>query len=341
MKYKVINNNMIDEVHTRSEYLYDNYCLDKKLTPETFIASIKTTYYKFDAAVYKPGYIVSLADTFSALFDSLEEKRAVVDIGAGTGESYWLVKGSEYNFSKYYFIEPFQSMIDKFDDKDNSKVVIVNDYFESDKCTELISKEKKPIIFIMCAVLRTIDNINEFIDILKQNMQQGDQLFLPVEPNNEYFGKYYKFLLTIMKPLGFSVLVYRKAKDFILINIKNNRNDSVKLNDTHPLDRSLTHLQKTGIVNDKFTTTMLYAIVYYNNYLCWMSLDIPDKDNEGFFTIDQVAERLGCEVTEFNSRTYLYGVSFGVPILDNYIENILKKTFPNKGSTFTAVMTKL
>jgi hypothetical protein len=127
----------------------------------------------------------------------------------------------------------------------------------------------------------------------------------------------------------------------LLENIKNNRNKPGKLNGMHPLDQSLYHLQKTGVVNDKFTIIMLYAIVYYNNYSCWRSIDIPDQYNEGFFTIDQVADRLGCEVNAFNTRTYLYGASFGVPILDNYIENILKKLFPNKGATFSAAMTKL
>jgi ubiquinone/menaquinone biosynthesis C-methylase UbiE len=337
MKYRVIDNHIIPK-NTRAEYLYNTYCLDKALTPQTFVESVKTAYYKYDAYGYQPDYVKTLKPSFSAFLQNLSEGGVIVDIGAGTGASYWLVKNSEYEFSKYYFVEPFQSMIDQFDDKNNSKVVIVNDYFESKKCTELVREVKKPKIFIMCGVLRILDNINEFIDILKQNMQQGDKFFLPVEPNNEYFGKYYKFMLTIMIPYIITVRVYRKVKQLLLKVNKHNKGDQ---DNVDGMTKVLHNLQKAGVVNDKFTTTMLYAIVNYNNYLCWRSIDIPDQYNEGFFTIDQVAERLGCKVTQFNSRTYLYGVSFGVPILDNYIENILKKIFPNKGSTFSAVMTKL
>ena len=265
MKYKPLSD--AHSLSMRSNYLKNKYCPNELISSKNFVEQIKTAYYKYDAPLYQPGYNQSLKTQFDSFFHNLREDKIIVDIGAGTGDSYWLVKNSSYSFSKYYFIEPFKSMIDKFEDKDNSKVVIVNDYFESTKCTEMIRKEKKPIIFIMCAVLRTIDNIDEFIDILKMNLKYGDQIFLPVEPNNEYFGKYYKYLTTIIKPLIISRLVLKKAKDLIIRNYSSAKN-SEKIDEKSPLVNALDHLKKTRIVNDEFTVTMLYAIVYYNNYFC-------------------------------------------------------------------------
>mgnify|MGYP000677940824 CR=1 FL=1 len=48
MKYKVINN-IKKAIHTRAEYLYNEFCLNQTLTLEIFIERVKTTYYKFNA----------------------------------------------------------------------------------------------------------------------------------------------------------------------------------------------------------------------------------------------------------------------------------------------------
>ena len=328
MKYKIIDNQSTPE-NTRAEYLYNTFCLDERLTPKKFVDCVKTAYYKYNAEVYQPAYAEKLKHPFNEFLNNLTGEACIIDIGAGTGESYWLVKGSGYVFNKYFYIEPFKQMISQFKDKENQKVVIVNDYFESQKCTDLIKVIKGKKIFIMCAVLRTLDDINEFLDILSQEMQQGDKLFLPIEPNNEYFGKYYKLIL----PFFFITRVYGKVRQLLLAKSKNKLDG---FNDKHPLDKSLQYLRETGVVNDEFTKGMLYAIVYYNNYLCWRSINIPDQYNEGFFTVDQVVERLSCEVTEFNTWTYLYGITPS----NNWIEKILHKLFPNSGSTFTAVLTK-
>lgn len=185
-------------------------------------------------------------------------------------------------------------------------------------------------IFVMCAVFRTLDNVNRFLNILDQCMQQGDKLFLAIEPNNEYFGKYYK----LMAPFFFIKKVYNKVRQLLLLKSKNKLDN---FNYKDPLDKSIQFLRETGVVNDDFNKEMLYAIVYYNNYLCWKNINIPEQYNEGFFTIDQVVERLSCEVTRFNTWTYLYGISSP----DNWIEKILNKFFPNNGSTFGALLTKI
>jgi len=265
---------------------------------------------------------------------------AVVDIGAGTGDSYWLVRNTKYNFSKYYFVEPFGSMIEKFGDKNHSDVVIVNDYLESETCSAAMSEDRNRKVFIMCASLRTIDQMGRFLGVLKKEMQKGDVFFLAIEPNNEYFGKYYKFMM----PLLFSKRVYRKVKSILLrisSPLKRGAGASVNGFDSlHTLDKSLKHLQEKKVVNDKFTREMLYAMVYYNNYLCWRNIDIPENHNDGFFTIEQVAEALDCKISDFSTRTYLYGADMGFEFADGMIEKGLHFLAPRHGSTFSATLVK-
>ncbi len=115
MKYRVINNQHTPK-NTRAEYLYNTFCLDRELTPETFVDCVKTAYYKYDAEVYQPSYNKTLKPAFNKFFNSLtnDDGGGVVDIGAGTGESYYLVKGTAYDFTKYYYVEPFKKMINQF-----------------------------------------------------------------------------------------------------------------------------------------------------------------------------------------------------------------------------------
>jgi SAM-dependent methyltransferase len=336
MKYKAISGDDTPSQKTRVDYLYDNFCIDETLTPQTFIHHVKAAYYKYDAEVYNPDHTHTLLPTFQTIFSQLtfNVEPVIVDIGAGSGQTYDLVKRTEFKFSKYYFIEPFQSMIDQFDDKDDEKIVVICDYYEGSYCTKLLKDEKGSKLFIMCASMRTLDNINEFIDILKLNMKIGDILVLPLEPNNPYFGSYFKILL----PFIFCVRVLKKVRATF-----NPKRSSLPAGakDSHPLFKSLEHLKTTGVVGSKFNTTMLYAVIYYNNYHAWRGIEIPDEYNDGFFTIAQVAERLGGEVSHLKTKEYLYGFSFGLAKLDDFLERTLAKLFPTKGATLTAVITKI
>jgi hypothetical protein len=70
MKYKeIVNDKTV--IHTRAEYLYNTFCLDKALTPKTFVDSVKTAYYKYDAEVYQPGYAFYLKPKFSSFLQNL------------------------------------------------------------------------------------------------------------------------------------------------------------------------------------------------------------------------------------------------------------------------------
>ena len=334
MRYKVIATDKASSQKTRAEYLFQEYCLKETMTPKDFIHKVKTAYYKYNAEVYNPGYAVTLVPAFKKVLSDLpvEIDQVIVDIGAGSGQVYDLVTAEKFKFTKYYFIEPFQSMIDQFDHKDDGKVFVICDYFESPYCTKLLNDEKGSKLFIMCAALRTLDNINEFADSLKSNMKPGDKLFLPLEPNNDYFGSYYKALM----PFVFGVRVLNKIRAVLSKNLY----PPVETNDKHPLVKSLEYLKKTGVVNAEFNSSLLYAIVYYNNYHAWLAIDIPEDYNDGFFTIAQLAKRLGGEVTEFKTNTYLYGFSFGVARIDGFIEKMLGKFFPSLGASLTAVITK-
>lgn len=335
MKYKVINNHDIVE-KTRAEYLFNQFCIDKKLDVKTFVHQIKVAYYKYDAPLYNPSHTKTISPTFQALLSDLsfETEPAIIDIGAGSGQSYELVKSTSLKFGKYYLIEPFQSMLDEFDGKNDDKVVLICDYFESAACIKLLLREKRPKIFMMCGVLRTLDNLNEFIDVLKENMKEGDKFILPLEPNNDYFGHYFKILL----PLIFGVRVIKKVQTTIGLNA---HHSPIKFKEKSSLDLSLEYLQSTGVVSSKFTIGMMYAIVNYNNFHSWRKIKIPEKYNDGFFTMDQVADRLGAEVTQFKTHTYLYGFSSGMKKLDNFLEAILTKLLPKKASTVVTLITKL
>tara|TARA_B100001564_G_C20627801_1_gene665547 strand:+ start:121 stop:1038 length:918 start_codon:yes stop_codon:yes gene_type:complete len=305
------------------------------MSADSFVHHVKDIYYKHDAILYSPNYVQTQKRKFKDLQKILPpDCYAIVDIGAGTGESYKIFKMIDLHFEKYYFIEPFSKMIEQFDYKDDKKVVLLNDYFESESCLGLLKKEAKPKLYVMCAVLRTLNNINEFGDILKENMQTGDRLFLPVEPNNNYFGKYFKYL----KPF---ILMKRLLLKLMGIFSINKTKSETVITEKDPLSHALSELKENKIVNEAFTRDMIYAIVYCNNFLCWKNIDVPEKYNEGFFDIKEFAKRAECEIEKIDVEKYLYGFSFGVRFIDQIIEKVLNILFPNKGSTISVLIRKL
>ena len=336
MKYKTINN--VRHSHSRAEYLFNEFCIDKTLTQEAFVESLKTAYYKFDAPLYHLAHRKYLEKPFMKLFKSIPEGGSIVDIGAGTGDSYWLTKYTKYTFKTYYYVEPFQAMINQFSDKNDTAVRIVNDYFESAQCMELFKKDKNQKIFIMSGVLRTLNNIDVFMEALKKNMNKGDVFFLAIEPNNEYFSGFYYKLMPI---LLFNIRVFRKIKaaSLWLVNRSKNTPLDSKNQEIHPLQKSLKFLQNSGIVSDQFTSTMLYGIVNYNNYHSWKNINVPEKFNDGFFTIKQGAQSLDCNIDDLSTHGYLYGVRFPNKLFEK-IEGVLQSLFPKKGSTMSAVLIK-
>ena len=70
MRYNIIDNQSAPK-NTRAEYLYNTFCLDERLTPETFVECLKTAYYKYDAEIYQPGYAEKLKPSFNEFFNNL------------------------------------------------------------------------------------------------------------------------------------------------------------------------------------------------------------------------------------------------------------------------------
>lgn len=324
MKFKETNASAL----TRADYLYEKFCTDSSLSPETFIEAIKTAYYKYDAVVYNIGYANLLKKSFSALFDSLPKGHRIVDIGAGTGETFQAVKNTGYIYESYFFIEPFKSMSDQFHYNEADKITILNDYFEGTENT--IPNTDIPTVYILCGVLRTMDKLPLFLQNIHMRMRKGDILFLPIEPNNTYFYKFYGLL----KPLLFGKRVWNKIKKTVSKLIHPANTSASKASSVHPLNQALKYLQENGIVNTGFTTEILYAVVYYNNYLLWRGIPIPKKYNDGFFTIHQVAADIECEIAAFNTWSYFYSLNFP------FGERIIQALFPKSGSTFSVVLRK-
>ena len=105
----------------------------------------------YDPEVYAPNYTATLSNVFSDLFSELSfVLPAVIDIGAGTGQSKELVKSTNLEFDKYYFIEPFKSMIDKFNGGNDDRIFLVCDYFESSVYAALLSSETTKNLFNVC-----------------------------------------------------------------------------------------------------------------------------------------------------------------------------------------------
>lgn len=324
MKFKEINNNKVYSL-TRANYLYNNYCIDKTLDAQSFIETIKTAYYKYDALVYNIGYSELLKEPFVKVFKQLPRGYNIVDIGGGTGETFTLVKNTGYEYKKYFFIEPFKAMSDQFKYKQNDNVEIINNYFES---TKQFEDENVPTIYIVCGVLRTMDQLSFFLENVKLRMKKDDILFLPIEPNNNYFANQYNLL----KPFLFSKRVLNKLKRVwgSLPRTKKVR-DSNKLM-LHPLEQALKYLKDSNKVNNDFTTQMLYAVVYYNNYLLWKDINVPEEYNDGFFTIKQVASAIDCQIEFFDTWSYFYSLNFIQG------EKVMHKLFPKSGASFSAVL---
>ena len=75
MKYKeIVNDKTL--IHTRAEYLYNTFCLDKSLTPKTFVESVKTAYYKYDSVVYtQVGVAEGQKNTFGKIFNDVFSRK--------------------------------------------------------------------------------------------------------------------------------------------------------------------------------------------------------------------------------------------------------------------------
>ena len=342
MKFRELNGSKLK----RSEYLYSRYCADTSLNASLFIEKIKKTYYEFDSEHYELANRESFTAVYARMFKmALDSDASVVDIGAGTGDSYFLTKKTGFNFSKYYFVEPFESMINKFSDKNAPSVCIINDYFESNKLANILDKSNEQKIFLMSSVVRTLDDIDGFMGLLNNYMNHGDYLFLPVEPNNKYFGKYHRSFMSVFSLILFPERVVRKLKALIVGRSKmggSGEDFNIKRS-KHPLALTLNKLREYQVVNNNFTEEMIYAVINYNNYYCWQNIDVPVEYNEGFFTLDYICSKLDCAVVDLSTRDHLYAVRSKVVFVNgiiNYMSRMLRLILPGDGATMSVILRK-
>jgi hypothetical protein len=326
---------------SRKEYMYQKYCANLALTHDDFIECVKSAYYKYNAPLYNPLYEETLLFNFTEFFKSLKDEGKsvvdIVDIGAGTGQGLKLVKAIGYKYNKYFFLEPFKSMSDQCDSLDDA-VIVVNGYID-DLYDVLLKEESRPRVFIICAVLRTISNMSEFLTSLKRLMRPGDICFFPIEPNNHYFCNS-KFMLVYKIKFKLNKLFGLLKKKLISLS-KANRITSSKVDEDY-LSFVISDLKKTGVVKNSFTKDHVMAVVYYHNYLYWINElnKNPGEWNEGFFNVNQVAEVLDCEINIVSSN-FIYGIDFfGISTLASLIDRFLDYIQPGKGSTLSVILTK-
>lgn len=317
--YKKIEKEMTDSM-LRGEYIKKKFSEDNSISTFTFIEKIKDAYYKYDADVYQSGYLKMLRDFFTKEFKNIQNGLDIVDIGAGTGETYSLIEQTKYSFNHYYFIEPFKDMSDKFN-REIDNLTIINEYFEN--INKPLSNEKGKI-FILCGVLRTMESPVKFLKKFREMSNKGDLLILGIEPNNRYFSihnKLWKFRSSIISVTKKIFFLKKYSKKFS----SNKKSKSI--------ENAINYLKKKNIVGNKFKWKHLYAIVNYNNLHSWRDIDLPNDNNEGFFDIQLIQDMTHCKLVSINTKGMFY------EILDenNFIEKLTISLFPRHGSYFSAI----
>jgi SAM-dependent methyltransferase len=319
----------------RLKYIVKKYSANKEIQGSEFIRLINDAYYKFVADIYNPRYESTQCTLYTEFFKNIPPGLDIVDVGAGTGASFRIIKDIDYKFGKYYFIEPSKYMAEQFrayvSDKEPNLEIFVGPL---DKALMDVSKPK---VFIMSAVLRTIVYLDEFLADLKEKMRPQDFLFLPVEPNNEAFSKgAVSNLISAVHAKTFGtlnryILGIRNRLMRMLRGIK-------RIPEIGHLEKSLHYLVDNKIVTPDFSTQHLYALIYYHNYLLWRSLEIPTSSNEGFFTPDEIQSALDAKVIKFENLHFFQFQSSGY--ISEAIESVFNKIFPKSGATVSYLYRK-
>lgn len=323
------------KVPLRLDYIIQKYSTNTEIEDAEFIRLINDAYYKFVAEIYNPNYESTQCDLYADFFKNIPPGLDIVDVGAGTGASFRILKDIKYKFGKYYFIEPSKYMAEKFrvyvSDKEPNLEIFVGPL---DKASIDTSKRK---VFIMSAVLRAIVNLDEFLADLNEKMRPQDFLFLPVEPNNEAFAR----------GAVSNVLSAVHAKTFGTLNryLSGIRNRLMRMlravkriPEVGHLEKSLHYLVDNKIVTPDFNAQLLYALIYYHNYLLWRSLEIPASSSEGFFTPDEIQRALNAKVIKFENLHFFQFQSSGY--ISKAIESVFNKIFPKSGATVSYLYRK-
>lgn len=327
------NNNV--SFKRRLDYLYENYVIDKQnVSIIQFVDLINKYYYKHAADLYTFSW--DLTELYADVLNEVGPGYDIVDIGAGTGFSYNLIRSIGYDYSNYYYVEPSKVMSDRLKN-DDSKLVILNNYIEDCWIKLKINKRKK--IFIMNSAFHHIIDLNKFSDELRNAMGEDDLFFIPYEPNNGYnnsvLALLYRLIDTLVSPKNTILYVVRKLGiSKTLLKLKSvirkvlGKSD---LNVPSHLSLSINDLVNENIVSSSFTEEMLYAVVDYGVFDNWKKIKIPDDYNEGFFTFNNIDKILKMQVVYSKTYTFQYGANFKMYKFRQLIDKKIRRFFPKSG----------
>jgi SAM-dependent methyltransferase len=97
----------------RLNYLIQKYSTKTDIDWTEFVSLINDAYYKFVADIYNPNYESTQLALYADFFKNIPPGLDIVDVGAGTGASFRILKDIKYKFGKYYFIEPSKYMTER------------------------------------------------------------------------------------------------------------------------------------------------------------------------------------------------------------------------------------
>ncbi len=332
------------QTNRRIDYLYETFVLDKQVVSiAEFVDLINKCYYKYAADEYL--FPWDLRSYYVDVLDKLEPGFDIVDIGAGTGFSYELIRTIGYGYSNYYFVEPSKNMSDKLQTGD-PKLVVINDYIEN--CWLELKQSKNKKLFIMNAAMHHIIDLDRFAKELRDAMNVDDVFFIPYEPNNGYhkllLASLFRVINTLKNPK--SIIVGLAGKLHLVGALQNLKRLTRKFLgrgteiETYYLTKALNDLVSQNLVSPEFTEQMIYAITDYGVFDNWSSINIPNEFNEGFYTLDNLSKILGLQIVYLKTYTFQHPASFKANKWRQLIDQKLRKYFPSSGAFICAAFKK-
>jgi len=322
----------------RINWLYKSYCNTEDYSTEEFIRLINEYYYKHSAGLYKSRYIRDIEDQYVKMFKKLglHERKVelnIVNIGAGQGFEYHQFQKNNVYFNRYYFVEPDSSMIDIFKTRiADNRLELINKLFTRTLADDFQSLENKVIVMNSC--LHHFIRIDDFLNLIKSTMSEGDTFVLSHEPNNSYSESLLRYPVYFIK-LFFSLSVFYKIG-----LLKNNET----ILSTERWKKINADLVKIGILKRDVRPLVIRRIIDYgvNTKNDWKLLNIPASHNEGHWTPKTIIDFFGEQFTVKHFSTYRhFGDSNGNPVLAflNYVSsNVFHRS--KKGSVFNIVLEK-
>lgn len=329
------NNNL-----KRIDWFYKSHANVKDFSINEFIKHVNDAYYFHSAKLYSYRYVDDIYDAYSSFRDLLETENyknqySIINIGAGTGFDFRLLKKLDIQYTSYYFIEPSQDMINEYRNSvskyDMKNITIKNNHF-SELLDEL--KDKKNKLIFINSVLHHVIYLKNFLDDIKSIMQSDDILVIGHEPNNSYSKP--MFLLNIFFRSIFTSALLKKIP-FIKSFLKKESKNKERWKNIN------NQLLKENVISKKMSPLTIRRIIDYGvgHKNDWKRLKIPNNYNEGFIDADDISRYLGKDYEKIFYQTYRHlGDSNGNYVITN-LNKLFKFLFKNNGTNFVSVWKKI